>query len=129
MSKRKNPDTSLEAYRSLDPIKISQIMIKISEAVKVLGKANYEMVASHLGMKEERVWKRFIDCVRANLIHRTDETRQTKQNRKSYLYAPGPSTETIQREQKVMKGKTVADHSRAIKKLSQPILNQPERLF
>lgn len=128
MGKRKNPETSLEAYRNLDPIQVSQTMIKIADALKKIGKGNFEDIALAAGMPEAKVWKRLIDCVRGELIHATGETKLTVHNNKSNIFAPGPSTERIKRKERVMKGASVADHSRAIKKLSQPI-PAPQRLF
>lgn len=129
MPKRKNPETSLDAHASLDPVKVSQTMAKISEAVKKLGKANYEMVADLTGMPEPKVWKRFIDCARAKLIHRTEETKKTKHGYKSYLFAPGPATEVAQKKERVLKGKTVVDYSKAILKQPKPNQQNIERLF
>src|ERR1700761_4486615 len=118
MGKRKNPETSLEAHRRLDPIKISQTMVKISEAIKMLGKANYEDVAAYLKEPEPKIWKRFTDCMEAKLIHRTKETKKTKHGYKSYLFAYGPATEKIKKKERVMRGKSVSEYSKAI-------LNQP----
>jgi len=121
------PETSLEAYRNLDPIKVSQTMIKISETLKVIGKGNYEDIAVASGMPEAKVWKRLIDCIRAGLIHRLDETKKTAHGNKSYLYAPGPATQLQKKTERVMKGKTVADHSRDIQKIIKQ--DQQVRIF
>jgi len=55
MPKRVNPSTSLEAYANLDPIKVSQTMLKISEALKTIGKGNYEDISRASGMPESKV--------------------------------------------------------------------------
>jgi hypothetical protein len=125
MGKRKNPDTSNDAYHNLDPIRVSKTMTKITEALKVIGKGNFEDIALAAGMAEQKVWKRLIDCVRAGLIHRLDEKKKTKQNNNSYLYAPGPATQLRQKRERVMKGKTVADHSRDIQEIQKTIFKQP----
>lgn len=128
MVKRKNPSTSLEAYAALDPIKVSQTMHKITETIKRLGKANYEMVAESSGMPEAKVWKRLIDCVRADLIHRTEDTKLTKSGHKSYLYAAGPAAEPAKKKERVMRGKYIVDYSRALNQVQQS-LNSVEKLF
>lgn len=97
-------------------------MIKIAEALKVIGKGNYEDISRASGMPESKVWKRLIDCVRAGLIHRLDETKKTKQNNKSYLFAPGPATQLQKKRERVMKGPSISQFAKKI-------LNQPERLF
>lgn len=114
MRKVKPVETSLEAYRSLDPVRISQTMQKIADTLKVIGKGNYEQIAAASNMAEAKVWKRLIDCVRAGLIHRTEETKLTKNGCKSYLFAPGPATQIVKKRERVMKGKTVAQYSKDI---------------
>jgi hypothetical protein len=121
--KRKNPDTSTDAYRQLDPIKISQRMQKIADGLKVIGKGNYEDISLACGLREDQVWKRLIDCMKAGLIHRTPEKKRTKDNRDSYIFAPGPATQIAAKKERVMKGKSIVDFSR---KLIQP---QQDRLF
>jgi len=118
------PETSLEAYRNLDPIKVSQTMIKISETLKVIGKGNYEDIASASGMPEAKVWKRLIDCIRAGLIHRLDETKKTAHGNKSYLYAHGPATQLQKKTERVMKGKTVAEYSLDIQEIQKTTFKQ-----
>ena len=101
---------------NLDPIKVSQTMTKIAETLKAIGKGNYEQIAEASGMPEAKVWKRLIDCIRAGLIHRLDETKKTAHGNKSYLYAPGPATQLQKKNERVMKGKTVVDYSRELVK-------------
>lgn len=128
MPKRKNPPTSLEAHSRLDPIKVSQTMIKIKETLESLGKGNYEMIAETSGMPEAKTWKRLIDCVRAGLIHRTEEIKMTKNGYKSYLYAPGKGPE-VEKKKRVMKGPTVADFSKSILNQPKPSPTTVKRLF
>lgn len=109
--------TSKEAYHSLDPVKIHQTHINITKALECLGKGNYEAIAAYLNIPEQRVWKRLNEACRAGLIHNTGETTLTKAKRKSYMYAAGKSFETLVRKERIMKGKTVADFSRAIKQV------------
>lgn len=123
MTKRKNPDTSLDAYKSLDPIKISLRMQKIADGLNTIGKGNYEQIALAACLREDQVWKRIIDCIRAGLIHRTQEKRKTKDNRDSYVFAPGPATQIAAKKERVMKGPSVSDFSKKL--IPTPI----ERLF
>lgn len=126
--KRKNPETSLEAYKKLDPIRVSQTMNKIAQALVIIGKGNYEMIAEAAGMAEQKCWKRLIDCVRAGLIHRTDETKITKSGCKSYMYAIGPASQVANKRERVLKGRTVQDFSKAINQAKQSA-SSLERLF
>lgn len=112
--KKKQIDTSRAAFDSLNPITISIRMQKIADRLKTLGKGNYEQIAIAAGLREDQVWKRLIDCMKAGLIHRTEEKRKTKDNRDSYVFAPGPATQIAARKERVMKGKTVAQFSKDI---------------
>lgn len=112
--KRARVETSIEAYKKLDPVRVSQTMQKIADALGVIGKGNYEMIAIAAGLKQSQAWKRLIDCVRAGLIHRLDETMLTKDGCKSYLYAPGPANQVQAKKERVMKGKTVSQFSKDI---------------
>lgn len=125
--KRKNPDTSLDAYKSLDPIKISLRMQKIADGLNAIGKGNYEQIALAAGLREDQVWKRLIDCMKSGLIHRTQEKRKTKDNRDSYVFAPGPATQIAARKERVMKGKTVSDYSKELVKTKPTYI--PQKLF
>lgn len=121
--KRKQIDTSRAAFDSLNPITISIRMQKIADGLKAIGKGNYEQIAIAAGLREDQVWKRLIDCMKAGLIHRTEEKRKTKDNRDSYVFAPGPATQIAARKERVMKGKTISDFSKKL------IPSQQDRLF
>lgn len=129
MPKRIQPDTSMDAYLSLDKVKITQTHLAITKALEAIGKGNYEMIAKHMGVPYQKVWKRLKEAVDAKLIHNTGEWVKTEGGYKSYMFAAGPATETVKKKERVMKGKTVSQFSKAI-------LNQPkqsphtiERLF
>lgn len=116
---KKPPATSIEAYKSLDPIKVSEMHGRIAAAVMSLGEANYEQVAEKIGEKEERVWKRLNEVCKAGLIHNTFKTRLTKNKRASYIYAPGSGVEPVKKKERIMKGKSIADYSREFIKPAQ----------
>jgi hypothetical protein len=124
MGTRKNPETSLEAYRGLDPQRMNQTYRAIVDALLVIGKGNYETIAVQAEMPEAKIWKRMGEAAKMGLIHNTGETIKTKNGYKSYLFAIGPAPETVQKKQRVMKGKTVSDFSKAIKQVSQTIHKQ-----
>jgi predicted transcriptional regulator len=120
--KRKNPATSNEAFRSLDPAKINEIHKKILAALEVMGSGTYEDLANYLHLENQRVWRRLSELERAKLIHRPGERKLLKSGRQGMVWMPGPSPETAKKRERVMKGKTVAQFAKAI-------LNQPEKLF
>lgn len=116
-TKKRNPDTSDAAYHSLDPVRISKTHAKILEALKVLGRSNYEKIADHLQMEPSKIWKRTSELIKDNLIYRTESKVLTSSLRFSYEYAivdqtgakPAPA-----RKERVMKGKTVSDFSKEL---------------
>lgn len=124
----RQPKTSLEAYKSLDPEKLNKIHKDIVTAVNALGKAHFEQIASYLGVKPERIWKRMSEVRLLGLIHLTDSKEMTSSGRMAFQYAPGPAPESFATKKRIMKGKTVSDLSKA---LIQPKLNihNTERLF
>lgn len=121
--KRKNqPETSRAAFHSLDQARLAGTYKKIVDALTVIGEGNYEAISRQAGEKEEKIWKRLKESCEKGLIHNTGKTVMTKNNRMSYVFALGPAPTTVKKKERVMKGKSVADYSKAI-------LNQPERLF
>jgi predicted transcriptional regulator len=122
MPKRKNPETSNEAYRSLQEVEITATQQKICSALEVLLTGTYEDIADFLKMDAARIWKRMSELHRFGLIHRTGERKIMKSGRAGFVWAPGGTPEPVKKKERVMKGKTVVDYSKAI-------LNQPERLF
>jgi hypothetical protein len=127
--KRKNPVTSDAAYRGLDPNKMSETHVAIVESLKIIGEGNYEDISACSGMPEARIWKRIVDVVRKGLIHDTGKEKDTVHGNKSRIFALGPSPEPVVKKERVMKGKTVVDYSKAILKQPKPNQQNIERLF
>lgn len=128
--KRKIIDTSQAAYHSLDPAKISKTHAKILEALKVLGRANYEKIADHLQMAPEKIWKRTSEMITDNLIYRTESKVLTRSNRFSYEYAildPSTPKPAPPKKERVLKGKTVSDFSKELVKTKPAYI--PQKLF
>lgn len=128
MAKRKTISTSVDAYKSLQPEKIAEMYLKISAALQKLGPSTFEEVAAHLNEKPERVWKRMDEARKIGLCHRPGEKKKMASGRFGFLWKAGNGDDVAGKKEKMAQTKTVADHSRAIKKLSQPIPT-PERLF
>jgi len=122
MAKRKPVETSLEAYRNLDPVRLSQTQQDIVRAVKALGEANYEAIADFLMQKPEKIWKRLVEVERAGEIYKPGNTVLTKNGAKSYVYRatlPGQSVEKV--TEKALPGKSVSDFSKNIQKIQQTL--------
>lgn len=113
MPKRKNPQTSLDAYRNLDPTRLAEIYVKIIESLKIIKEGNFEDIADHMKVKPEKIWKRLSELARAGLIHRTSTRKTLRSGDTGFTWKPGPRTEKIE---KVMPGDSISEYS---KKLTQ----------
>lgn len=134
MGKRPNqPETSKDAFHSLEPEKIAKMYLRIVEALKEGGPMTYEQIAKHLREKPERVWKRMSECHRLGLVHRTGDRKVMSSGRQGFIWAEGGTPEPVKKRERVMKGPSVADHAGRIEKIrkqSKEILShQTERLF
>ena len=118
---RKSIQTSVDAFRSLDPAKINEIHKKILAALEVIGSGTYEDLAVYLHLEPQRVWRRLSELSKANLIHRPGERKVMKSGRMGMVWALGPEPKTTKKKELVLSGKSVADYSRAIKKANAPI--------
>src|ERR1700677_2234720 len=124
MSKRKIIDTSQDAYRSLDPDSIRAMYRKIAAALQALGPSTFEEVAAYLDEKPERIWKRLDEARKIGLCHRPGEKKKMSSGRHGFLWKAGDGPDVVDQKSKLSDTQTIADHSRAIKKLAQPV-NQP----
>lgn len=128
MGKRKIVETSREAFYSLDPNQLIGLRKRIFEALVAIGNGHYEDIAYAAGIEPVQCWKRLSELLKDGIIHRTGERKMLSSNRVGFVWAPGAATEPIKKKEKVMRGKTVADFSKAINQVK----NSPhitERLF
>lgn len=113
MAKKQIPDTSLEAYKSLNPESIRDIYQRILWALSQIGEGHYEDIAYALKEKESRIWKRLKEMSDMNLIYRTENKKMLSSGRDGYTWKA------------TLEGSpTVQDHSRNI----QAIQNKPTQL-
>lgn len=115
--KRKNPDTSIDAYHSIRQEDLADIYQKILKGLERLGMASTEQLATYLTIDHSRIWKRVSELNKMGLIFRPGHKVPTKSGRQSYVWAlcgPGAKTE---RENKPLSGKNVQDYSRTIQQI------------
>lgn len=118
MSKKKPPQTSVDAYNSLEPDKIAAMYIKIQQCLLDHGPQTFEQIADNLGEKPERVWKRLNECMRLGLCYRNGDKRPLKSKRLGFVWHPGKGKD-VTKQRATLEGPTVADFSKAI--LNQPL--------
>lgn len=124
---RKQPDTSLAAYHSLDRQQFAETKTLILEALKRLGKASSEQIADFLGKPYDVIWKRCSDLKNEGKIFASDYKVLTKKNRfaRQWIICDGSQPKT-DKEQKVLEGPSIASFSRRINAIAK---NKPLQLF
>jgi hypothetical protein len=128
MGTRKVQDTSREAFYSLDPKQLVGLRKKLLQALTEIKCGHYEDIARQAGIEPIRCWKRLSELNRDGFIHRTGERKPLASKRMGCVWAPGGTPEVTKKKERVMKGKTVADFSKAINQVKQSIHTQ-EKLF
>lgn len=114
MSKRKNPPTSTEAYKSIDPSTIRKMYKDILGTLNIIETGTYEDIASFLEEKPERIWRRLSEMGEMGLIHRPGDRKLMSSGRYGMVWKIGAAVEPEKKKKKIMKGPSVADFSRAI---------------
>lgn len=122
MTKKKLPETSLDAFKSLQADDIRQMYRKIMVALSALGRGTMEEIAVHCKEPRDRIWKRLSEMQRMDLIYRPGTKKLLKSGRNGFEWALTgthlPKTETSER---ALKGKGIADYSREISDISKVV--------
>jgi len=117
--KRNNPETSTEAFRSFEPIKLREIYEKILWGIGQLGECTFEELSVAIKVPKEKIWKRLSEMARLNLIYRPGNKRTLASGCLGYTWKlvekdKEPKIET----EKFPEGATIQDHSRSIQEIS-----------
>lgn len=111
--KKKLPQTSVDAFHSLNPEKISAICQKIVNGLAVIGKGTYEDISKQIKTDPMKVWKRCSDLRNNGFLYRSGERRKMSSGREGFVWSlsdKGKKAVTVSS----MPGKTVVDFSRAL---------------
>jgi predicted transcriptional regulator len=84
--KRKNPETSIEAYRSLDMGRINERYRKILAALGSIKEGTSEDIAEFMGVEPEVVWKRLSELMRMGLIYRPGNKRKMESGKMGFTW-------------------------------------------
>lgn len=93
MSQRKLPDTSIEAYDKKQDT-ISPDQKKIINALQVLGKANYEVIAKKAKMDRHAVGRRLKELEVLEKVFKPGTKTKTERGYNAYEYQLTPSAMT-----------------------------------
>lgn len=84
---RTNPQTSLDAWRSMDGKILADHYCKILTALDLLGTGIYEEIATQVGFTDKnQVSRRLAELERMELVYKTGEKGLTKSNRQAFKY-------------------------------------------
>lgn len=120
--KRKNPETSNEAYRSLKAADITRTKQNIMLALGVIREGTFEDIARQVGVEPDVIWKRLSEMANDGKIYRPGNKRPLKSGRNGYtwmLITPGIAPAKV--VEMSMPGKTVSDYSKKISLIQQEL--------
>jgi len=131
MKKKKLPETSVEAWRSIDPTQLAQIYRGILYALGIMNKATFEEIAAHMKVDKSRVWKRMSELERMKLVHRPGSKKLLRSGRMGYEWALTSQVmpKTDKEVNDLKNTSTVQDYSRKIESISKTITAQQQNLF
>jgi predicted transcriptional regulator len=126
MRKSKIQETSLEAYRSLDPARLSDTYKKILLALTELGSGTFEDIAKKMKVDKSVVWKRLSELERNGIIYRPGTKKTLKSGRLGFVWMilSVDGVASIIEEAKLKSTQTIQDHSRNIQAIANS--NQPK---
>lgn len=131
MRKSKMPETSLEAYKSLDPVRLNDTYKGIIMALSELGSGTFEDIAKKMKVDKSVVWKRLSELERANILYRPGTKKTLKSGRSGFVWMilSLDGISSIIEEAKLKSTPTIQDHSRNIKAISESKPIQTNKLF
>lgn len=130
MRKSNVPETSKEAYKSLDPLSLRDSYKKIVLALSELGSGTFEDIAKKMKVDKSVVWKRLSELERANILYRPGAKKTLKSGRLGFVWMilSSDGLSSLIEEAKLKSTQTVQDHSRNIQAIAnsnkQPKVNQ-----
>lgn len=115
MTKRKNPETSNEAYRQLKHERVRETYQKILFALSIIKEGNFEDISKQAGLKPEVVWKRLSELHADGKIYRPGNKKPLRSGRLGYtwmLIQPGIAPAKV--VEMALPGKTISDYSKEL---------------
>jgi DNA-binding Lrp family transcriptional regulator len=115
MPKRNQPETSREAYASLQPDQIREIYLQIKWALSQIGSGHFEDIAAALKLPKDRIWRRLKEMEDLGMIYRPGTKKVLSTGRNAMVWTlvkPDGNNEVL--TEKSLPGKSIADYSRKI---------------
>jgi predicted transcriptional regulator len=116
MAKRNLPQTSKDAYANLKPEQLREVYKKIIEALKILGTASTEQIASYLTMEHAKIHKRVSEMERMQMIYRPGNRVTTKSGCTAFVWCLSGNQPKTDKEttEKSITGTAVVYYSRKL---------------
>lgn len=130
MRKSNVPETSKDAFKSLDPVKLRDSYKQIVLALSELGSGTFEDIAKKMKVDKSVVWKRLSELERANILYRPGTKKTLKSGRLGFVWMilSLDSISSLIEEAKLKSTQTVQEHSRNIQAIAnsnqQPKVNK-----
>lgn len=125
MNNRKNPQTSIDAFKSLEADKLNERYKKILDALATIGEGTFEEIAVAAKLDKSIVWKRLGELATKQLIFRPGRKRLLKSNRSGFTWmlTNGATPKTTEQENVFRTTKpTFTDHTRKLNQVTAPTL-------
>jgi len=96
---RKMPETSIDAYRSLDPRELNETYRHILHALDEIGEGTFEDIAAFLKLNPSRIWKRMSELAKMELIYRPGNKKVLKSGRSGFTWMKTSPSRTKEEKQ------------------------------
>lgn len=123
---KKLPETSIEAYRSLDVAILNDRYKSILGSLSELGESTFEEISSKMKVEKSIVWRRLSELHKMGLIYRPGNKRVLKSGRCGFTWMlTTEATPKTEHQGNIYKPgtKTASDFSKQI------LSSTPQRLF
>jgi len=86
MKNKKMPETSLEAYRSLEVDDLNKTYQGIITALQKIGEGTFEDIAATMRVNSGKVWRRMGELMKKEIVYRPGNKRVLKSGRKGFTW-------------------------------------------
>ena len=128
---KKQPKTSLEAYKSVSIEMLNTHYAKIIKTLQVLGTGTYQDISNYNGMESHAVARRLAELERLEIVWKPGAKKNTKSGRQAFIYQlTGQSQPKTETEVNYAKGdKTATDYANDLIRSAQNNGSKQTELF
>lgn len=123
--KRNLPETSLEAYASLNAGQLQEMYGKIVFALRNIKSGTSQQIAATLKTTDDKVRKRLSEMEKMKMIYKPGHKLPTTSGRMAYVWALVGGEETVtqyMKKEKLLPGKSVQAYAKELNALAQTSL-------